>query len=138
MLLKTLLNSIENHKSFVYDKVRLVKHNDCQQIEVEIRPRENSRPRCSGCGASCPGYDRHAVRRFEYVPLWAIPVFFVYAMRRVNCPECGIKVEEVPWAVGKHQHTRSYSRFLAKWAQRLSWSEVAEVFGTTGIVSMTP
>ncbi|MDA0840533.1 MAG: ISL3 family transposase [Planctomycetota bacterium] len=131
MLVKTLLNSIEKHKCFVYDKDRLVDCDGCPQLEVEISPRKNSRARCSGCGASCPGYDRLDVRRFEYVPLWAIPVFFVYAMRRVNCPDCGIKVEEVPWAAGKHQHTRSYSRFLAKWAQRLSWSEVAEVFGTT-------
>ena len=40
-------------------------------------------------------------------------------------------MESVPWADGKHRHTHSYSRFLAKWARRLSWSEVAQVFGTT-------
>ena len=30
---------------------------------------------------------------------------FVYAMRRVSCPSCGVKVETVPWASDKHQLT---------------------------------
>jgi len=29
-------------------------------------------------------------------------MFLVYAMRRVACPSCGVKVERVPWATGKH------------------------------------
>ena len=39
------------------------------------------------------------------MPLWGILVFFVYAMRRVDCPTCGVKVERVPWAEGKSQLT---------------------------------
>ena len=67
-------------------------------------------------------------RRFEFVPLWGLAVFLVYAMRRVACPRCGVKVETVPWAAGKHQLTDTYAWFLARWAGRLSWKEVAEVF----------
>ena len=37
-----------------------------------------------------------AARRFEFVPLWGMKVFFVYAPRRVDCPQCGIKVEWMP------------------------------------------
>lgn len=70
-------------------------------------------------------------RRFEFVPLWLISVFFVYAMRRVDCPQCGVTVEEVPWAEGKNQLTRSYQWFLAGWAKRLSWSGAAAAFHTT-------
>ncbi len=68
---------------------------------------------------------------FEFVPLWAISVFFAYAMRRVNCPDCGVKVEKVPWTEGKHHSTLSYRVFLATWAKRLSWKETALVFGTS-------
>ncbi|WP_419622017.1 hypothetical protein, partial [Thiolapillus sp.] len=35
--------------------------------------------------------DRLAKRRFEFVPLWGIKVFLVYAPRRVECPSCGIR-----------------------------------------------
>ena len=65
------------------------------------------------------------------MPLWGIAVFLVYAMRRVACASCGVKVETVPWASGKHQLTDTYAWFLARWARRLSWKEVAEVFHTS-------
>ena len=40
-------------------------------------------------------------------------------------------VEEVPWAKGKHRLTRAYMQFLAHWARKLSWKEVAESFQTS-------
>jgi transposase len=52
-------------------------------------------------------------------------------MRRVQCPRCGVKVEQVPWCDGKHSLTTTYRWFLAGWAKRLSWKGVADVFGTT-------
>jgi len=58
-------------------------------------------------------------------------VFFVYSMRRVNCRRCGVVVEEVPWGDGKHQLTRAYMLFLARWARKLSWKETAEAFRTS-------
>ncbi len=65
------------------------------------------------------------------MPLWNIAVFFVYAMRRVNCPICGVTVERVPWSDGKEHLTTSYRWFLARWAKRLSWTETAAAFNTT-------
>ena len=131
MLLKTILNRIEHYKSFVYGKVRMLEEDGELAIEVEVEARANGRPICSGCGQPAPGYDRLTKRRFEYVPLWGIAVFFLYAMRRVDCPQCGVKVERVPWAEGKSRLTTSYRWFLARWAKRLSWQETARVFGTT-------
>lgn len=100
-------------------------------LNIEIRSRRNGRPLCSVCGTSGPGYDTLPIRRFVFVPLWGIAVFFVYAMRRIECPRCGIKVERVPWAEGKNHMTTTYGWFLAKWAKRLSWKEVADAFQTT-------
>jgi transposase len=70
-------------------------------------------------------------RRFEYVPLWGMAVYLIYRMRRGECPRCGVKVESVPWAEGKSPLTASYKWFLARWAKRLPWLEVARVFGTS-------
>ncbi len=39
-------------------------------------------------------------------------------------------MERVPWIEGKQQHTTYYALFLARWARRLSWQEVANVFST--------
>ena len=35
-------------------------------------------------------------RRFEFIPIWGYAVMMIYAMRRVQCPRCGVKVESVP------------------------------------------
>lgn len=131
MQVKSILNRIQIHKGFVYGHVRLREWNSHLALEVEIRSRKGSRPICSGCGKAGPGYDTQAIRRFEFVPLWGIAVFFLYAMRRVACPACGVKVERVPWAEGKKHLTTTYAWFLASWAKRLSWLEVARAFSST-------
>jgi transposase len=62
------------------------------------------------------------------VPLWGLRVFFDYAPRRANCPRCGVRVEHLPWAKGKNRLTEAYVWFLARWARRLPWKQVAEIF----------
>jgi transposase len=132
MLLQTILNRVEKHPSFVYAEARFADGTgDDSAIEVLVRERANSRPICSGCGQRRPGYDRLPQRRYQFVPLWAISVFLLYAPRRVNCSACGVKVERVPWVDGKSRITTSYQRFLANWAKRLSWQEVADIFRTS-------
>jgi len=138
MQLKTILNRVQRYKSFVYGEPRWVDDAPRPTIEVPIEPRANGRPICSGCGRSRPGYDRLKPRRFEFVPLWQIAVLFVYALRRVDCPTCGVVVERVPWSTGKGQLTITYQWFLADWARRLSWKEVAAVFHTTWEHIRTP
>jgi transposase len=131
MQLKTILNRVERNKSFVYGEARWAKDVTDPTLEVPIEARANGRPVCSGCGKRRPGYDRLPPRRFEYVPLWQIAVVFVYAVRRVDCPQCGVKAERLPWAHGKEHLATSYQWFLAAWARRLSWQEVADIFHTT-------
>lgn len=130
MRIKTLLNYVEKYSSFVYGNPLLVKDPESPRIEIPVQPRKNSSPICSICKQPGPGYDTQPERNFQYVPLWGIAVFFLYSMRRVNCKNCGVKVEEVPWSQGKHRLTISFSRFLAIWARRLPWNEVASIFGT--------
>jgi len=115
----------------VYGDVRLEDQLDGLALTVDLYPHARNRPQCAGCGHRGPQYDRLAPRRFEFVPLWGLRVFFLYMMRRVDCPRCGVTVEQVPWADGKHQLTTTYLWFRARWAKRLSWQEVARVFRTS-------
>jgi transposase len=131
MQLKTILNRVQKHQSFIYTDMELKEQGDQLELNIAIRARSNSRPICSGCDRKRPGYDTLDPRRFEYVPFWGILVYFVYAMRRVKCPRCGIKVERVPWAEGKRTVTTTYAWFLAGWAKQLSWSQVADHFRTS-------
>jgi len=131
MQLKTILNRVHRQRGFVYGDLRFCDKARKEQLEVDVRPHGRSRARCSGCGQKRPGYDTLSPRRFEFVPVFGIAVFLLYAMRRVDCPKCGIVVEMVPWADGKTRITHAYAWFLARWAKRLSWQEVAVAFDTS-------
>ena len=131
MQLKTILNRVEKYQSFVYGKIQLIENNPQPELEINLRARQDSRPICSGCGRKRPGYDTLPERRFAFVPFWGILVYFIYARRRVDCPVCGIKVEQIPWTQGKQTLTTTYAWFLARWAKRMSWSEVAAAFETS-------
>ena len=96
MQIKTILNRVQKFKSFVYGDVCWVEGALVPTLEVEMQPRLNGRAECSGCGQRRPGYDRLPERRFEFIPMWGNKVFFVYAPRRGECPDCGIRVERMP------------------------------------------
>lgn len=128
MQLKTILNRVQRFPSFVYDQVRWGEQGGRPLLCVLIQPRSGSRPICPGCGQRRSGYDRQPARRYEFVPLWGLRVVFEYSARRVDCPRCGVLVEKLPWAQGKSRLTEAYVWFLAGWAKRLSWKQVAEAF----------
>jgi len=132
MLVKTILNRCHKFKCFVYTEVKFAEHQGSECIEVYVEPRKNSSAICSSCQRPASGYDEsREPRRFEFIPIWGSPVFFLYFMRRVNCGTCGVRVEEVPWGQGKKQLTKVYMQYLANWATVLSWQEVARRFHTS-------
>jgi transposase len=131
MRIQTILNRVEKFKSFAYGVAQLEEHDGGPTLVVQVVPRKNSRPYCSGCLKQGRPYDRLEERRFEFIPLWGILVFLAYRMRRVDCKKCGVTVEIVPWGDGKNQLTTTYRWYLAGWAKRLSWSEVGSIFRTS-------
>jgi transposase len=128
MRLLNILHRLYPHKGYIYGTPVVSEHDSRQAIRVPLRPRKGSRPICSGCGERGPGYDQLAERSFQFVPLWGLAVFFMYRMRRVNCPRCGVTVERVPWARGKEQQTEAFACYLTFWAKLLAWQRVANVF----------
>jgi transposase len=132
MQLKAILNRVHRCPGFVYREVKLlVGAAGALALHIRVMPDARMKATCSGCGQRGPGYDKLPERMFEFVPLWGIRVFLLYAMRRVDCVRCGVTVETIPWAVGKHHLTKAYAWFLAAWAKRMSWLEVARAFHTS-------
>ncbi len=132
MRIRTVLNHCHKLKSFVYKSEKWEESDGQQYLVIDVEPRKNSQPICSGCHKPGSIYDHQSQPRyFEFIPVWGIAVFLCYVMRRVNCKTCGVKVESVPWCDGKNQLTKAYQLFLARWARRLSWKEVAEAFNTS-------
>jgi transposase len=128
MHVRTILNRFHRIPGFIFGNECLGEYEGVPALLVPVRPRVGNKPVCSGCGEVAPGYDTLKERYFRFVPFWGIVVFLVYAMRRVNCPRCGVKVERVPWAEGKRLTTTTFDHFVAHWCKFLSWTEAATEF----------
>lgn len=66
------------------------------------------RPRCSECGRTCAGYDRDRGRRWRHMDLAGMTLHLLYDTLRVDCPDCGVKVEQLPWAETSSWFTRPF------------------------------
>jgi transposase len=128
---KTVLNRIQHFVGFVYQDVRLCSSQGKLRIEALIEPHGGMRARCSECRRPAPGYDRLPERWWLFVPLWGVVTWFLYAPRRVECPEHGVVVEHIPWSEGKRPITTAMMGFLARWARHLSWRQTARAFQTS-------
>jgi len=98
-------------------------------IVVYLFPDKRCRIVCSSCGSKGPGYDTLKERHWKHVPLWGIPVTLVYSPRRVQCNNCGIKVEAIPWTQGKSPLSLPLSVVLATWSKLVAWNVVGQLFG---------
>jgi transposase len=131
MHLRTILNHRARYQHFIYGKERFEKYQGRTAVVISVRASKRSQGICSGCHEHRPTYDHSPPRWFEFIPFWGISIFFEYALRRVACGRCGVKVEAVPWADGKQQKTKLFLAFLAHWAEELPWQRVADRFHTS-------
>lgn len=104
---------------------------DVDGLVVNLAPILRRRLVCSGCGERCRLRDRLAERRWRHVPLWGIPVTLVYRPVRVACPQCGVRVEAIPWSDGKSPLSEALIVTLATWSRLLAWDVVARLFGVS-------
>lgn len=97
-------------------------------LSVGVRPRWRL-PRCGQCGRRAPGYDRRHLRRWQHLPLGRTRIDLTYAPRRVSCPSCGIRTEQVPWADGSSRFTLAFEELVAYLAQITDKTKVTELTG---------
>jgi transposase len=130
---KTLLNALQHFPGFVFQDIRLSRHQDGQPgcLQITVEPHGGIPARCSRCLQPAPGYDRLPQRSWLFIPVWGVRAFFLYAARRVQCAVHGVVVEHVPWSDGKRPVTLAMMCFLSRWARRLSWRETARAFQTS-------
>jgi transposase len=125
MLLESICRKTLGFKGFRVKKVQ----NGERGIEILVVPRKRSQPICSECGGKRPGYDSLQERSFRHVPLWGIATWILYQPRRVSCPGCGIRVEKIPWGLGKCPLSLPLVVVTAVWAKLLPWETVGGILG---------
>jgi transposase len=86
-------------------------------VQVALRRR---RAACSGCGQICRRVHDRALRRWRHLDLAGQRCWIEYELRRVRCPDCGVRVEAIPWARPKARHTRDFEDLVAFCAQQMA------------------
>jgi len=86
-------------------------------VRVALRRR---RAVCSACGQVCRRVHDRASRRWRHLDLAGQRCQLEYELRRVRCPDCGVRVEAVPWARAGARHTRDFEDLVAFCAQQMA------------------
>jgi transposase len=98
-------------------------------LVIEVRP-SWWRSRCGCCGKKGPRYDRRdSPRRWRHLNLGKTKIYLEYAVYRVNCPTCGIRTEQVPWARHDSDFTIPFEELVAYLSQVADRKAVATTLG---------
>jgi len=99
-------------------------------IVAELEAVSNHLPRCGQCGrpvgrtkGRLPG------RCWRDLKIRDRPLLLVYSPRRVVCPDCGVRVERIPWAERYSRVTKSLARAVAELSRKTDLSTVAGHYG---------
>lgn len=95
-------------------------------LVVDVAPTWR-RGRCSECGDTCAGYDRDRGRRWRHLDLAGMTLHLRYDTRRVECPRCGVRVEQVPWAETSSWFTRPFEDHVGYLTQRCDKTTVSDM-----------
>jgi transposase len=93
-------------------------------VRVRLRRR---RKVCGRCGQLVRATHETGVRRWRHLDLGGQRCFIECELRRIRCPDCGIKVEAVTWARPGARHTRDFEDVVAFLAQQMAKTPIARL-----------
>jgi transposase len=101
---------------------------EADSVVVHVRPRRSKKRRCGRCGRRAPGYDQGEGRRnWRALDLGVLLCHLQAESPRVNCPEHGPTVAQVPWARHGAGHTYDFDDQVAWLVTHTSKSAVGEL-----------
>jgi transposase len=86
--------------------------------------------RCGLCRQRCRKvHSTQKARVWRDLSMRKLPLKLHYRPRRVECPRCGVRVEDFPWAEPWARVTTALSNAVARLARELSWQGTARQYG---------
>jgi transposase len=95
-------------------------------VVVRVRLRRR-RKVCGRCGQVVRATHETNLRRWRHLDLGGSRCFIECELRRVRCPDCGVKVEAVAWARPGARHTRDFEDVVAFLAQQMAKTPIARL-----------
>lgn len=106
---------------------RFQRHADALHLDLEPTP--DTPPRCSGCQRVGSPVHEYRWRTLRDLPILGHPVWLRVRLRRVHCPYCGPKQEQVRWLGRYARLTCRLAETVAHWCSKLPIRHVAALFG---------
>jgi transposase len=96
-------------------------------VLVTVRLRRRRRV-CGNCGqtGALEIHDRR-IKRWRHLDLGASRCTVECELRRLRCPDCGVRLEAVPWARPGAAHTRDFEDLVAWLAQQMAFAPIARL-----------
>jgi transposase len=95
-------------------------------VVIGIRARQRLL-RCPDCGHRCRGRYDQSRRRWRHLDLAGCRLFLEATIRRLVCPNCGVRTETVPWARPGARHTRVFEDMVTWLVQRTDRTSVSRL-----------
>jgi len=124
----TICKNILNVKNTVIENCDFyTDENGVKRIRIKARPNKCHQNDCPICHKPCPVYDQHSSKPTVWRGLdWGgIIVEIESQTHRVNCPEDGVHVADVPWAYPGSGFTKDFDLTAAWFASYLPKSTVS-------------
>lgn len=92
-------------------------------VMVSLRP--TARLMSCPCGKRFRSFYDRRERRWRHLDLAGRRLWLVYSIHRLDCPDCGVVTEELPWARPGARHTRDFEDVVLWLAQRTDRTSVS-------------
>jgi len=126
VLIETFIRKQLHLKAHTVTKVE--ETDDCMLVHVDRLG--NRLLRCGVCRQRClEVHDIRKEREWRDLSMRKLPLKLRYRPRRVECPRCGVRVEDFPWAEPWARVTTALSNAVAVLARELSWKGTAREYG---------
>jgi transposase len=100
-----------------------------QVVTVQLDAEDLQALRCGQCAQPAAGLHERVRRRIRDLPMLGRSVWLDVSLRRVCCPRCGTRMQQVSWMDRHARLTRRLAEAVALWCAKLPIKHVAEFFG---------
>lgn len=115
--------------SLFWKGYRLHSHRFLQGQHLLVRLEPDRAAFCSGCGQSCLQVHERITRRIRDCDLLDYRLTLELPIRRVSCPDCGRRREQIPWLCKHQRMTERLVRYTEELCKILPIKHVAERLG---------
>ena len=141
MTVSSLAKKLIGVNRVVIENLKIENNLGEEQLIIKARPKKCDQCKCGICGQKSPKYDNgDGTRRWRSLDIGnSIHVYVESEATRVDCPEHGVTVQQVPWARHGSRYTKSFEDSVVWLTLHLSKKAVSEYmrikWGTVGSIA---